>query len=88
MHILLKGEYRQSYNSADADSNISIRELAETIAKIGNRQVVIDVPDRDEKKGFNVVTKSVFSTEKLESLGWKALSGMIIGLNHIIQELR
>lgn len=88
LHILLKGECCEAYNIADSASNISIRELAETIAKIGNRQVVIDVPDRDEKKGFNVVTKSVFSTEKLESLGWKALSGMIIGLNHTIQELR
>ena len=88
LHILLKGESCEAYNIADSASNISIRELAETIAKIGNRQVVIDVPDRDEKKGFNVVTKSVFSTEKLESLGWKALSGMIIGLNHTIQELR
>jgi len=88
LHILLKGECCEAYNIADSASNISIRELAETIATLGGKKVVIDVPDVDEKKGFNVVTKSVFSTEKLESLGWKAFSGMIIGLNHTIQELR
>ena len=88
LHILLKGECCEAYNIADSASNISIRELAETIASLGGKKVVIDVPDVDEKKGFNVVTKSVFSTEKLESLGWKALSEMIKGLNNTIQELR
>ena len=88
LYILLKGECGEAYNIADSASNISIRELAETIASLGGKKVVIDVPDVDEKKGFNVVTKSVFSTEKLESLGWKALSEMIKGLNNTIQELR
>ena len=52
LHILLKGESGEAYNIADADSNISIRELAETIAAIGGRKVVIDLPDTDEKRGF------------------------------------
>ena len=70
LHILLKGECGQAYNIADSNSNISIRKLAETIAKIGGKKVVIDVPSEAEGKGYNVVTKSVFSTEKLEKLGW------------------
>ena len=68
LHILLKGKCSQAYNIADAKSNISIRQLAETIAKIGGKKVVINIPEGDEKKGYNVVTKSVFSTEKLEEL--------------------
>lgn len=88
LYILLKGECREAYNIADSTSNISIRELAETIAKIGNRQVVIDVPDTDEKKGFNVVTKSVFSIDKLESLGWKTFSNIEYNLKNTISELR
>lgn len=71
LYILLKGENGQAYNIADAESNISIRELAGTIANIGGKKVVIEMPDADEKKGFNVVTKSVFSTEKIEKLGWR-----------------
>lgn len=73
LHILLKGENCQAYNIADENSNITIKELAEIVAKIGGRKVVIDLPDADEKRGFNVVTKSVFSTKKLESLGWRVL---------------
>lgn len=88
LHILLKGENCQAYNIADANSNISIRELAETVAKIVGKDVVIDVPDADEKKGFNVVTKSVFSTKKLEALGWKPVIRIQEGLEHTIDVLR
>ena len=84
LHILLKGGSGEAYNIADANSNISIRELAETIAKIGGKKVVIDVPNADEQKGFNVVTKSIFATDKLELLGWRAQSNMLDGLNHTI----
>ena len=87
LHILLKGESGESYNIADADSNISIRELAETIAAIGERKVVIDLPDADEKRGFNPVTKSVFSTDKIESIGWEPKNHISTGMNNTIKEI-
>lgn len=71
LYILLKGENGEAYNIADGNSNISIKELAEMIAEIGGKKVVMDFPSDVEKAGFNVVTKSIFSTEKLERLGWK-----------------
>ncbi len=76
LYILLKGENGQAYNIADEKSSVTIRDLAEMIAELGGKEVVMDVPSVDEKKGFNVVTKSVFSTEKLENLGWR-LEGMM-----------
>ena len=87
LYILLKGENGQAYNIADDGSNISIKELAEITANIAGRKVVIDLPDTDEKKGFNVVTKSVFSTKKLESLGWQVRNHIKKGLEHTIREL-
>ncbi len=88
LYGLLKGESCQAYNIADAKSNITIRELAETIADFGGKKVIVDAPDADEKKGFNVVTKSVFSTEKLESLGWYPKTHIHEGLLYTIQELK
>ena len=87
LHILLKGSCGEAYNIADGDSNISIRELAETIAAIGGQKVVIDLPDAEERRGFNPVTKSVFSTEKLVSLGWQPQSNISAGLEKTIREL-
>ena len=76
LFILLKGENGQAYNIADASSNISIKELAEMIAEIGGKNVVIDMPSDAEKAGYNVVTKSIFSTDKLEGLGWSVDGSM------------
>lgn len=87
LHILLKGENGEAYNIADAHSNISIKELAEMIAGIGGKKVVIDLPSDAEKAGFNVVTKSVFSTEKLESLGWSVEGNMKSKMEATIQML-
>ncbi len=87
LHILLNGVSGEAYNIADADSNISIKELAETVAAIGGRNVVFDIPDADEKKGFNVVAKSVFSTDKVVSLGWHSMSHIKEGLKKTIGEL-
>lgn len=76
LFILLKGENGQAYNISDESSNISIRELAEMIAGICNKEVIMDVPSDIEASGYNVVTKSIFSTKKLQRLGWNAEGGM------------
>lgn len=74
--ILERGESCQAYNIADEGCNISIRQLAEMIAEIGHRRVVVDVPDDVEKAGYNPVSKSVFSTAKLRNLGWSVSGTM------------
>lgn len=76
LYILLKGESGEAYNIADPDSVLTIRQLAEIVAKIGNRKVVMDVPSETEKKGYNLVSKSVFSVDKLKGLGWTVSENM------------
>lgn len=87
LYILLKGKCCEAYNIADTESNISIRELAEIIANKGNVKVIVDVPDRKEQSSFNPVTKSLFSTEKLETLGWMVKTTIRDGLCKTINEL-
>lgn len=76
LFILLKGGSGEAYNIADEKSNITIKELAEIIADIGHKKVVVDLPEETEKAGFNVVKKSIFSTEKLRALGWSCTGEM------------
>lgn len=87
LHILMKGQCAEAYNIADAQSNISIKDLADTIAGIGGKRVIINNPDANEKKGYNLVTKSVFSTEKLKALGWCPRTNIQDGLKHTIEEI-
>lgn len=86
LYILLKGEKGQAYNIADPQSNISIRELAESIAKISKRRVVFGLPDIAEKRGFNPIPRSIFSTNKIESLGWKIKGNFETKLETTIKE--
>ena len=80
--LLAKGQGGEAYNVANSESNITIRQLAEKIAVLGGRQVVMDLQD-----GGNTtpITKAVFSTEKLEQLGWKPLFTMNEGLEHTMR---
>lgn len=88
LYILLKGETCNAYNIADENSNISIRELAEMIARIGDRQVVFDLPSDVERNGYNPVSKSVFSAERLKSLGWQPAGTMSDDLEVTINHRR
>lgn len=85
LYILLKGEMGQAYNIADKTSSLTIKELAEMIAKIGGKKVETIVPPNSESKGYNVVSKSILSTEKLESLGWTVNGNMEEKLRKTIQ---
>lgn len=86
--ILLKGANSEAYNIADEQSNVTIKELAEMVAEIGKTKVVFDLPDNDEKAGFNVVTKSLFSTKKLCDLGWTCEGSMKEKIETTINVLR
>lgn len=71
LYILLKGESGNAYNVADPTSTFTIRELAATIAESNGKKVVFENPTDSESKSFTAISHAVFSTEKLESLGWK-----------------
>ncbi len=88
LYILLKGASGCAYNVADASSNISIRQLAEMVADIGGSKVVVNAPAGDERKGYNPVTQSVYSTKRLEELGWKVMGTMREKMEATIRECR
>ena len=84
--ILLKGNSGEAYNVADDNSKATIRELAEMIASIGGKHVIIDAPEEEEKQGFNVVSKSLFDNNKLTALGWKPNTSLKEGFIKTIRE--
>lgn len=85
LYVLLKGNRCEAYNIADDNSNITIKELAEIIARIGKKKVIIEQPDDIEKKGFNLATKSIFDTTKLKSLGWHTTNNISQNLKDTIE---
>lgn len=84
--ILQKGENEQAYNIADQQSNVTIRTLAETIANIAGVKVVYDLPSSTETKGYSVMKRAIFNTEKLCALGWKPNCSLYNGLKLAIND--
>ena len=70
LRILISGVSSNAYNIANNKSIISIKETADIIAKLSNTEVKIVLANKNEKKGFNPVTRSVLDGKKLKSIGW------------------
>ena len=88
LFVLLKGVSGEAYNIADPKSVLTIRQLAEMLAKIGKSKVIMEVPSEMESRGYNPVTKSVFSVDKLEKLGWKVSGTMNEKMQKTVEYLK
>ena len=69
--VLFKGKTGEAYNVANENSIASIAELARTIADYAGTEVVFDLPDEIENKGFSKPQNCVLKTEKIKGLGWR-----------------
>ncbi len=76
LYILLKGKCGEAYNIADKGSVVTIRELAEMIAHVAGRKVMMQLASENEQKLFTPIKRAVFDTSKLESLGWSITGTM------------
>ncbi len=88
LFVLLKGAPGEAYNIANEESNVSIRTLAETVARLASRRVVFDIPADASHGNTTPITRAVFSTRKLEALGWKPLFGLKEGLQHTLKSVK
>ena len=82
--LLERGHSGEAYNIANEESNITIRQLAEKTAAIADRKVIIDAC---EEGNTTPISHAVFSTQKLESLGWHPLFTIEEGLRHTIDAM-
>lgn len=87
LYVLLKGKSCEAYNISNEKSVITIREMAEYIAKAGNVKLKFDTPSDQEEKAFNPMENSSLDSTKLMSLGWKGLLSAEDGLAHTVKIL-
>lgn len=88
LFVLLKGKSGEAYNIADKLSVVTIRELAETIAHIAGRKVIMQITTDSEKKEFTPIKRAVFDTSKIERLGWTISGSMEEKLRKTIDACR
>ena len=88
LYCLWKGTCGEAYNIADVSCDITLRDLAQTIADLVGTKVVFDLPDAVEAAGFSKATKARLDSMKLQGLGWKAQFDMKTALGHTIEVMR
>lgn len=69
--VLLCGETGQAYNLADSKSDVTLKELAESIADYAGTRVIFELPDETERRGYSTASKALLDGEKLGELGWR-----------------
>ena len=87
LSVLLSGECGEAYNISNKDSIVTIRDVAECLAKVSGVKVVFEIPTDEEKKSFNPMKNSVLDATKLQNLGWKAHFGLDEGIKRTLRFL-
>ena len=88
LYCLFMGECGEAYNIADVSCDITLRDLAKTIADYVGTRVVFDLPDAVEAAGYSKATKARLDSSRLQSLGWRAQFDMKTALAHTIDIMR
>ena len=70
--LLLRAESGKPYNIADAQSDITLKELAGIVAGYSGCEVVFELPDENERRGYSAAMRAVMDASRLKSLGWRA----------------
>ncbi len=87
LHLFFNGASGEAYNVSGKDSDITLLSLAERISKIAGVDVVFDLPDEVESRGYSKATKAVLDTTKIRSTGWEPSYTLDEGLARTISYL-
>ncbi|WP_298463151.1 NAD(P)-dependent oxidoreductase [uncultured Mitsuokella sp.] len=85
--VLLLGKSGEAYNIADQHSDITLKDLAATLAKIAGTKVIFEIPDATEKAGYSKATKARLDGKKMHRLGWMPFYNIKTGIQVTIQVL-
>lgn len=85
--ILFYGSSTNAYNIACKKAT-SIKNLAETIAKLSSVQCKIILPNQIEQQQQSPISHAILSSAKLENLGWSSKFNLEEGIAHTLAILR
>lgn len=86
--VLLCGKSKEAYNISNRNSVITIRQMAEIIARNAGVKLMLDIPTHAEQAAFNPMDNSSLNSEKLYALGWQGVFGAERGFADTISAIR
>ena len=88
LYTLFYGENGEAYNVSDDTYDITLKDLASTIAKQVGKKVIFDLPSEEERKGYSTATKAIMVSDKIKKLGWSVEESLDKTLNTTINILK
>lgn len=88
LYVLLHGESGEAFNISNPSSIVTIRQLAEQIARQSGHQVIVSTASEAEAAGFNRMPVSVLDSRKLEGIGWAGRFDLAAGVARTLSALR
>lgn len=85
--VMLSGKKGEAYNIADSGNDITLKDMAEMIARNAGTSVRYDIPDEAEQRGYSTATKAMLDGEKISGLGWKPLFTVEEGIRNTLEIL-
>lgn len=83
--VLINGKKGEAYNISNPNSIVTIREMAEALAKAGKVNIVFENPSDAEQKSYNLMDNSSLESTKLEKIGWNAIFMITRGAQHTLK---
>lgn len=88
LFLMTEGESGEAYNVAVPALDTTLKQLAETLATISGKSVIMQLPDKVETAGFSKATRALLDASKLKALGWQAQYDLETALRHTVKILQ
>ena len=88
LKVILLGKSCNAYNVSNPNSVISIKDMAEILVRIAGVQLKTELPNEDERKGFNPMRNSSLDSTSLLNLGWRGCFDAETGFDHTVKILK
>ena len=75
------------HTTSGKDSDVTLLSLAKRVSEIAGVDVVFDMPDEVESRGYSKATKAVLDISKIRSTGWEPSYSLDEGLMRTIDDL-
>lgn len=88
LYLLANGKNGDAYNIAVPEFDLHLKDLAKGLANLNKKEVIFDLPDEEESKGFSTASQAILDSVKIESIGWKPLFDLNEALKNTVELIR
>lgn len=70
LHVLLHGEIGTAYNVSSEKTNVHLKDFAQLCSEYNGKNVVFDLPNETESKGFSVAMTAILDNTRIKGIGF------------------